>query len=211
MDAIELDRDLIEPLQRKLGTLGELHIHNADALQFDFAELRGGSESLRLVGNLPYNISTPLLFHLLDQSYAITDMHFMLQKEVVDRMSAEPGSKAFGRLSVMMQISCSVTSLFDVPPESFDPPPKVNSSVVRIVPLEHPLVSIERMPSFCRFVRKTFGQRRKTLRNVLKGMLTPEQIEAVGIDPKARSEVLHLNQVIALHDAMLGSTEPRTS
>jgi 16S rRNA (adenine1518-N6/adenine1519-N6)-dimethyltransferase len=206
LDVVELDRDLIGPLQAQLGGDGDLRIHNADALQFDFAALRGNGEPLRLVGNLPYNISTPLIFHLLDQAYAIRDMHFMLQKEVVKRMSAEPGTKAFGRLSVMVQIACSVESLFDVPPESFDPPPKVDSSVVRLVPLEHPLVDADVMPSFCHFARKTFSQRRKALRNVLKGVLTPDQILELGIDPKCRSEALHLDQVIALHDAATKST-----
>jgi 16S rRNA (adenine1518-N6/adenine1519-N6)-dimethyltransferase len=206
LDAIELDRDLIGPLQARFGGLGDLRVHSADALEFDFVALRGDGEPLRLVGNLPYNISTPLIFHLLEQTGAIEDMHFMLQKEVVDRMTAVPGSKAFSRLSVMVQIVCSVESLFDVPPESFDPPPKVNSSVVRLAPLVQPLVSAELMPSFCKFVRKTFSQRRKSLRNVLKGTVPPEQILALGIDPKCRSESLQLPQIIALHRASLQLT-----
>jgi len=203
LDAIELDRDLVDPLQARLGGLGELRVHSADALTFDFAALRGDGEPLRLVGNLPYNISTPLIFHLLEQAGAIADMHFMLQKEVVDRMTAAPGSKAFGRLSVMVQIACSVESLFDVPPESFEPPPKVTSSVIRLAPLAQPLVKPEVMPSFCHFARKTFSQRRKSLRNVLKGTVSPQQILALGIDPKCRSESLQLKQIIALHRASL--------
>ncbi|MDJ0740144.1 MAG: 16S rRNA (adenine(1518)-N(6)/adenine(1519)-N(6))-dimethyltransferase RsmA [Gammaproteobacteria bacterium] len=199
LDAVELDRDLIAPLQRRCASLGTLHLHNADALTFDFTALRSDERPLRLVGNLPYNISTPLLFHLIDHAAAVGDMHFMLQKEVVDRMTAEPGSKAFGRLSVMVQVSCSVAPLFDVPPDAFDPPPLVDSSVARLVPLAAPRVAAAQMPSFCRFVRKTFGHRRKTLRNALKGVLTTEQIAAAGVDPTCRSEVLQLEQVIALH------------
>ena len=136
LDAVELDRDLLraaagEPVRR----FGTLRLHNADALKFDFRSLRIDERRLRLVGNLPYNISTPLLFHLIEQSDVIEDMHFMLQKEVVDRMAAGPGSKTYGRLSVMLQVSCEVTPLFDIGPESFDPPPKVDSSVVRLRPL----------------------------------------------------------------------------
>ena len=208
LDAIERDRDLTEPLQAKLSAIGDLHIHRADALEFDFTDLRGEGEPLRLVGNLPYNTSTPLIFHLLDQATAIADMHFMLPKEIVGRMTAEPGSEAFGRLSVMVQIGCSVESLFDVPPEAFDPPPRVHSSLVRLTPLAQPLVDAASMPSFCHFARKAFSQRRKALRKVLKGVLTPEQILALGIDPKCRSEALHLHQVIALHKAAESAAEP---
>ena len=208
LDAVERDRDLIEPLQARLSAIGDLRIHRADALEFDFKALRGEGGPLRLVGNLPYNTATPLIFHLLDQAAAIADMHFMLPKEIVGRMTAEPGSKAFGRLSVMVQIGCSVESLFEVPPEAFDPPPRVDSSVVRLVPLAQPLVDAESMPSFCHFAKKTFSHRRKALRKVLKGVLTPEQILALGIDPKCRSEALHLHQVIALHKAAESVAEP---
>ena len=133
LHVIELDRDLIEPLQRQAIEAGELTIYNADALRFDFCQL-AGSGSLRVVGNLPYNISTPLLFHLLEQSRCISDMHFMLQKEVVDRLAAEPGSGQYGRLSVMVQYRCEVTPLFTIGPGAFRPPPRVESAFVRMRP-----------------------------------------------------------------------------
>ncbi len=155
-----------------------------------------------MIGNLPYNISTPLLFHLLDQADVIRDMHFMLQKEVVDRMAAGPGSKTFGRLSVMLQVSCDVAPLFTIGPESFDPPPKVDSSVVRLTPLPSPLVPADQMSGFAELVTAAFAQRRKTLRNNLKGRLDAEQISALDIDPGTRTETLSLQQFIALHDAV---------
>lgn len=202
LDAIELDRDLLPALERECGALGTFRLHNADALSFDFGKLRTDERPLRLVGNLPYNISTPLLFHLLDYADHIADMHFMLQKEVVDRMAASPGSKAFGRLSVMLQVSCEVSSLFDIGPESFDPPPKVNSSVVCLRPLAQPLVARRDMAGFSAFVAKAFSQRRKTLRNNLKGLLTAEEISGCGVDPSIRSESLALGDLLNLHVAL---------
>jgi len=154
------------------------------------------------VGNLPYNISTPLLFHLVEQADAIEDMHFMLQKEVVDRMAAGPGSRTFGRLSVMLQVSCEVTPLFDIGPESFDPPPKVHSSVVRLRPRPEPLVADADMRTFGELVTAAFHQRRKTLRNNLKGMLDGDRISALGIDPGCRSETLSLQEFIRLYRAV---------
>jgi len=201
LDAVELDRDLLEPLRRLCSPLGELRLHNADALKFDFRSLRTDERRLRLVGNLPYNISTPLLFHLIEQADAIEDMHFMLQKEVVERMAAGPGSKAYGRLSVMLQVSCEVTPLFDIGPESFDPPPKVDSSVVRLRPLVQPLVAADDLAGFSLFLATAFGQRRKTLRNNLKGLLDGEQIAALGIDPGARTETLGIAELLRLHQA----------
>jgi 16S rRNA (adenine1518-N6/adenine1519-N6)-dimethyltransferase len=201
LDAIELDRDLLEPLRRRCAGHGVLRLHNADALAFDFGQLAHDERRLRLVGNLPYNISTPLLFHLIDQSSVIEDMHFMLQKEVVDRMAADPGSKTYGRLSVMLQVSCAVQPLFDIGPESFRPPPKVDSSVVRLVPLETPRVALADLPAFSAFVASAFAQRRKTLRNNLKGLLPDDDIAALGIDPGARSETLAIDQLIALFRA----------
>jgi 16S rRNA (adenine1518-N6/adenine1519-N6)-dimethyltransferase len=203
LDAIELDRDLLAPLERSCAPLGSLHLHNADALKFDFRSLRTDDRRLRLVGNLPYNISTPLLFHLLGQADAVEDMHFMLQKEVVARMAAAPGSKTYGRLSVMLQVSCEVTSLFDIGPEAFDPPPRVDSSVVRLRPLPHPLVAADRMDSFGNLVGAAFAHRRKTLRNNLKGMLDGDQIGALGIDPGVRTESLSLHDLVRLHQAVL--------
>ncbi len=201
LDAIELDRDLLEPLRRQCASVGVLRLHSADAQKFDFRTLKTDERRLRLVGNLPYNISTPLLFHLIEQADAIEDMHFMLQKEVVDRMAAGPGSKTYGRLSVMLQVSCEVTPLFDIRPESFEPPPKVDSSVVRLRPLAEPLVSVAQMDGFGALVSTAFAQRRKTLRNNLKGLLDAEQISALGIDPGTRAETLSLDELIRLHEA----------
>jgi len=201
LDAVEIDRDLVPLVQEKCAAHGELTVHNADALKFDFAVLKTDERPLRLVGNLPYNISTPLLFHFLDQAHCIADMHFMLQKEVVDRMAAGPGSKTYGRLSVMLQVSCEVTPLFDIGPEAFDPPPKVHSSVVRLVPLAEPLVSTEDTDGFAALVSAAFAHRRKTLRNNLKGLLDADQISASGVDPALRAEALGLDAFIRLADA----------
>jgi 16S rRNA (adenine1518-N6/adenine1519-N6)-dimethyltransferase len=190
LDAIELDRDLIPGLRQRCADLGNLTVHNEDALDFDFARLRTSVERLRVVGNLPYNISTPLLFRLIDQLQHIQDMHFMLQREVVERMAAEPGSGAYGRLSVMIQYRCRVEPLFMIPPGAFNPPPQVHSAFVRLTP--HPqlpfLVTDEQR--FNELVRQAFSQRRKTLRNSLRGLLTADQIIAAGIDPGTRPEVL---------------------
>ncbi|MCK7578645.1 MAG: 16S rRNA (adenine(1518)-N(6)/adenine(1519)-N(6))-dimethyltransferase RsmA [Chromatiales bacterium] len=188
LDVIELDRDLIEPLRQRLGGLGELRIHNADALDFDLRTL--ADSELRLVGNLPYNISTPLLFHFLDQLDVLRDLHLMLQKEVVDRIVAEPGDKTYGRLSVMIQSRCAATSLFRIGPGAFKPAPKVESAFLRLRPLRPLPHPIDDPKLHERIVAAAFGQRRKTLRNSLSGVLDPERIEAAGIDPKRRAEEL---------------------
>ncbi len=189
LTAIELDRDLIEPLREKARGTGELDVVNADVLTVDFTKLADGAR-LRIVGNLPYNISTPILFHCLDHAGAIDDMHFMLQKEVVDRMAAAPGSKVYGRLSVMLQFRCSVEPLLHVPPSAFRPPPKVDSAVVRLVP--HAAASLPDVEAtvLSDVVRAAFGQRRKTLSNALRQVATPADLEASGIDPRARAEQL---------------------
>lgn len=210
MDAVELDRDIIPILTKRFvttsgtdnGKTGHLNIHEADALKFDFSSLASDQRPLRIVGNLPYNISTPLMFHLLASRHLIRDMHFMLQKEVVDRLAAQPGNKDFGRLSVMMQYHCQVDSLFDVPPEAFDPPPKVNSAIVRLVPFKKPSVEVKDVTVFEQVVTQAFSQRRKTLRNTLKSLLSAEQIEAVGIDPVRRAETLSLVEFAALANAV---------
>ncbi|MDX1252686.1 MAG: 16S rRNA (adenine(1518)-N(6)/adenine(1519)-N(6))-dimethyltransferase RsmA [Gammaproteobacteria bacterium] len=202
LDVVELDRDLIPLLERECAGLGELHIHQADALAFDFATLAADGRPLRLMGNLPYNISTPLLFHLMEQIQCIQDMHFMLQKEVVDRLAAEPGSKDYGRLGVMIQYYCAVESLFVVHPGAFFPSPKVDSAVVRLVPHAAPPVEVASRANFSRLVGQAFSQRRKTLRNTLKGLLTDEQIRAQGIDPGLRAEVLSLAQFARLSNAI---------
>ena len=197
LTVIEFDRDLVGPLAAAAEPLGEMTIIHRDVLQVDFTELAAGSP-IRLVGNLPYNISSPILFHALDHAAVITDMHFMLQKEVVDRMAAGPGSKVYGRLSVMLQAYCQVTSLFVVPPGAFRPPPKVDSAVVRLVPRDPATVGILDRKRFAHVVKAAFGQRRKTLRNALQNVCTPEQFEAAGVRSDARAEQLDVAQFIAL-------------
>jgi 16S rRNA (adenine1518-N6/adenine1519-N6)-dimethyltransferase len=189
MTAIELDRDLIEPLRARAAGHGALHIVHADALAVDLTALARGGR-LRLVGNLPYNLSSPILFHCLDHLAAIQDMHFMLQKEVVERMAAAPGSKTYGRLSVMLQARCRVEPLFEVAPACFRPPPKVDSAVVRLCPLPADAVEIADPALFARLVKAGFAKRRKTLANALAGIAGPQTLAAAGIDPRARAETL---------------------
>lgn len=196
LHAIELDRDLLPFLQAELGDKG-LVLHEADALKFDFRQLLQAGKPLRIVGNLPYNISTPLIFHLLSYQQQVQDMHFMLQLEVVDRLAAEPGSKAYGRLSVITQYYCQVDKLFNVPPGAFNPPPKVMSAIVRLVPRPAPLTASD-VALFERVVKACFAQRRKTLRNNLKQLLTVEQLEALQQDLNQRPEQLSLIDYIAL-------------
>ncbi|MEJ2383959.1 MAG: 16S rRNA (adenine(1518)-N(6)/adenine(1519)-N(6))-dimethyltransferase RsmA [Xanthomonadales bacterium] len=201
---LEIDRDLAATLRDRFRATATVSVHEGDALETDFAALTGGRR-FRLVGNLPYNISTPLLFHVLRWSDLIEDMHFMLQKEVVDRIAAAPGGKSWGRLSVMLQYHCAVAPLFDVPPEAFRPPPRVTSSVVRLVPHDQPPVQIPDPARFERLVATAFAQRRKTLRNSLRGLIDGPGIEAAGIDPGARPETLGLEQFAALSRALGGS------
>lgn len=198
LDVVELDRDLVEPLARAAAGAGELRIHQADALQFDFTALAGDDDRLRVVGNLPYNISTPLLFHLLTQSGYIQDMHFMLQKEVVARMAAVPGNGDYGRLSVMLQYHCKVENLFHIGPGAFTPAPRVDSAFVRLTPWARPPAQVNDYASLGKVVRQAFAQRRKTLRNTLKGLLTETEIRDCGCDPSARPETLALPQYAAL-------------
>jgi 16S rRNA (adenine1518-N6/adenine1519-N6)-dimethyltransferase len=198
LQVVELDRDLIEPLSQQCSDKGELTIHNTDALKFDFATLVSEKQPLRVVGNLPYNISTPILFHLLDQSAHIRDMHFMLQKEVVDRMAAGPGSKTYGRLSVMLQARCQVDPLFSIGPGAFKPPPKVDSAFVRLTPYPEPPFPVDDWDKLNQLVTQAFSQRRKTLRNSLQKMLSAAQVESLGIDPGQRPEQLDLKAFIML-------------
>ncbi|MGB5339843.1 MAG: 16S rRNA (adenine(1518)-N(6)/adenine(1519)-N(6))-dimethyltransferase RsmA [Gammaproteobacteria bacterium] len=197
LEVIELDRDLVAPLVERCRESGTLTVHNADALTFDFCRL-AGSRHLRIVGNLPYNISTPLLFHLLVQHRCIVDMHFMLQKEVVARMAAAPGSGVYGRLSVMLQYRCRVTPLFTIGPGAFNPPPRVESAFVRLEPFAQPPVTVVDETVFADLVRRAFAQRRKTLRNALRDVLDAGEIAAAGIDPAARAEVLAVGEFAAL-------------
>lgn len=194
---IELDRDLAAALPERLGHPEGLHVIQADVLEVDFSALpRKGR--LRVIGNLPYNISTPVLFHLFKAEAGISDMHFMLQKEVVDRLVAGPGGRQYGRLSVMAAFHCRMTRLFDVAPGAFRPPPKVDSAVIRMLP--RTLSDAERalQPTLEKVVRQAFGQRRKTLRNALGGLLVAEAIEAAGVDPGARAETLSLDAFVSL-------------
>lgn len=203
LDVVELDRDLVSALPERLAHPGNLVIHQADALRFDFRAL-SDNKPLRIVGNLPYNISTPLLFHLLDQSDMVDDMHFMLQSEVVDRIVAVPGSKSWGRLGVMTRARADAALLFTVPPGAFHPAPKVESAVVRIVPRALPAQQSALLPDLDTVVRKAFSQRRKTLKNTLRGLLVPGELEHLGIDPGRRAETLTMAEFGAmaehLHD-----------
>mgnify|MGYP001335824013 CR=1 FL=1 len=200
LDAIEIDRDLIPQLHQHCDKLGNLRIHEADALQFDFAQL-AGDEKIRLVGNLPYNISTPLLFHVLEYRQVIQDMHFMLQKEVVDRMVAQPGNKQYGRLSVMVQYYCRVEKLIKVKPSAFFPPPKVDSAIVRLVPNAQTSAKDDKQLSM--MVKRAFQQRRKTLANNLKGLITADQLLSIDIDPKRRPEQLSVNDYVKISNELV--------
>lgn len=198
LDVVELDRDLIPILRVKFFNYPGFAIHEADALKFDFSSLRQQDEKLRVVGNLPYNISTPLIFHLLSFQGLIQDMHFMLQKEVVDRLAAQPGNGQWGRLSVMAQYYCDVESLFAVPPECFDPQPKVDSAIVRLTPRAQPTHPAKDEVQLADTVRLAFSQRRKTLRNNLRGVLEVDALESLGIDPQRRPETLTLEEFVKL-------------
>lgn len=204
LTAIELDRDLIAPLAAAAAALGELRIVSADALHIDFTELAAGAP-IRLVGNLPYNISTPLLFHALEHVAVVRDMHFMLQKEVVERMAAAPGSKSYGRLTVMLQAHCRVEDLFHVAPGAFRPPPKVESAVVRLTPLAPAELELRNQAGLERVVRAAFAQRRKTLHNALRGIAGDAELEAQGIAPGARAEEVPVARFVALANTLPAS------
>lgn len=198
---VEIDRDLADRLAKQFRIHPGVHVHVGDALKMDFAAISGESP-FRLVGNLPYNISTPLLFHVLNWSELIIDMHFMLQSEVVNRMAASPGTKAWGRLSIMCQYHCKVIPLFTVQAESFTPVPKVQSGIVRLIPHRDPPVQIASKESFDQLVTQAFSMRRKTLRNSLRNMLDVSLIESAGIDPGLRADALGLEQFAALSNLM---------
>jgi len=195
LHVVELDRDLVTMLQKKFSP-DKLVIHAGDALQFDFGALRPASGKLRIVGNLPYNISSPLLFHLAQYAQQVEDQHFMLQKEVVQRMVAPPGGKDYGRLSVMLQWRYQMEMLFIVPPSAFDPPPKVDSAIVRMRPIASPLACEQARLE--QVVMQAFSQRRKVIRNSLSSLFTEQQLIAAGIDPQARPETISLEQYVAL-------------
>lgn len=206
LEVVELDRDLVTLLQEKFKQYDNLRIHSADALRFDFSALAVHGK-LRVIGNLPYNISTPLMFHILANSACIEDMFFMLQKEVVDRICAEPNSKKYGRLSVMMQYYCATEWLFDVPPESFDPVPKVMSAIVRLVPHTVPPVQVDSLANLNTVVTTAFSQRRKTLRNSLKKLIDEQTMLDLGINPVLRAENISLSDFAKLSNTIVSVTQ----
>jgi len=202
LHVVELDRDLVTRLQKRFDP-SSLIVHSADALQFDFASLPlPAAHKLRVVGNLPYNISSPLLFHLGQIAPLVQDQHFMLQKEVVERMVAEPGSKTYGRLSVMLQWRYHMEMLFIVPPTAFDPPPQVESAIVRMIPLAQPLPCDQRKLE--QVVLKAFSQRRKVLRNCLAGMFSENELIDAGLDPQVRPETVPMEQFVTLANRLTG-------
>ena len=210
LQVVELDRDLIPVLRTKFFNYPEFRIHEADALKFDFSQLMV-DRPLRIIGNLPYNISTPLIFHLLSQAGVVQDMHFMLQKEVVQRMAAVPGDNNYGRLGIMTQFFCKVQPLFEVGPGAFHPAPKVDSAIVRLVPhktLPHPAKDLATLQAV---VRTAFNARRKTLRKALGGMVSVEQLQSLGINDGLRPENLGLADYVAIADLLFaekGSANP---
>ena len=202
LEVVELDRDLVPKLQQQFAAFPRLHVHQSDALKFDFCALAKPDEKLRVLGNLPYNISTPLIFHLLAQAHCIRDMHFMLQKEVVQRLAAVPGGGDYGRLSIMVQYHCQVEMLFIVPPGAFHPAPKVESAIVRLIPYTTRPVTVHDEAILAQVVRQAFMQRRKTLRNNLKGLIDAATLEGLGTDPGRRPETLSLKEFAAIANAI---------
>lgn len=191
---VELDRDLAARLRSHPFIRHKLNVVEQDALKFDFSQLHKADKKIRVFGNLPYNISTPLMFHLFNYCEHIQDMHFMLQLEVVKRLCAKSGDKLYGRLSVMAQYYCSATPVVMVPPSAFKPAPKVDSAVVRLTPRSTPLYDVASVDSLQTVVSAAFNQRRKTLRNSLKNVVTEQDIIALGIDPEKRAEKITLEE-----------------
>ena len=203
LDVVELDRDLIPALTLRCADKGRLTVHQADALEFDFATLVKEGQAMRIIGNLPYNISTPLIFHLLTFSKYITDMHFMLQKEVVERLAAPPGNGDYGRLSVMVQYHCEAIALFEVPPSAFYPPPQVISSVVRLIPYQNTPHLAKNYEHFATIVKEAFSHRRKTLRNSLKELVKDEDWQRIDIDSQQRPEQLGVSEYVKISNSLM--------
>ncbi len=201
IDAVELDKDLIPILFKKANDLGNLTIHQEDILKFDLHNITQAPNSLRVVGNLPYNISTPLLFHLLDQKELIIDMHFMLQQEVAQRLAASPNSKQYGRLTIMAQYHCDVEILVSVPPHCFQPAPKVHSSFVRLTP-KTPALKANSIEALDHVVKKAFAMRRKTISNALKGLISIEQLNDLGINLMLRPEQISLENYVRMSNIL---------
>ena len=202
LHVVEVDRDIISWMQKEYAN-NSIIIHNSDALKFDFSTL---GKRIRVTGNLPYNISTPILFHLLDNVSHIIDMHFMLQKEVVERMVAAPSTPAYGRLSVMLQYRLHMEYLFTVPPEAFDPAPKVESAFVRCVPFDVLPYPAKDEILFAKVVTAAFGQRRKTLRNTLKGLLDDDGFKALDLDSQLRAENLSVAEFVGIANYISSKT-----
>lgn len=202
LEAIELDRDLIPALQDRCHHAGVLKIHEKDVLDFDFSSVKHNDRLLRVFGNLPYNISTPLIFHLIDYADIIQDMVFMVQREVAERLAAAPDTEHYGRLSVMIQYHCQVDLLFDVPPGAFHPPPQVISSIVRLVPYRELPHRAKDNEMFAKVVKQAFSLRRKTLRNSLKGLMSDEAWEKVSIRSDARAETLTIKDFVEISDSL---------
>lgn len=202
LHVVEIDRDIVARLGRSYSP-ERLTVHEGDALAFDFGRLASAAgSSLRIVGNLPYNISTPLLFHLADFAACVSDMHFMLQREVVERMVAEPGHGDVGRLSVMLQYRFVIDRLLDVPPEAFDPAPKVHSALVRLIPRPPEALSAANEAHFAALVAAAFRQRRKMLRNSLRGMVDEDQLAVLGVAPTCRAEELSVADYVRLANSL---------
>jgi len=202
LDVVEIDSRLVETLQAHFGAAEHVAIHHADALSFDVARCAQDEHELRVAGNLPYNISTPLLFHLATFKYLIRDMHFMLQKEVVDRMVATPGSKTYGRLTVMLSRWFDIEACFDIRPGSFRPQPRVMSTLVRMTVRDKPRFAVADEQRFAAVVAHLFSMRRKTLGRALRGHMAPGDLAKLGIDPMARAETLSPERLAALADAV---------
>lgn len=200
LDVIELDRDLAPILEKRFASKPNFHLHQGDALKFPYCDLYepDSGHKLRLTGNLPYNISTPLLFHLMEHRHCIMDMHFMLQKEVVERITARPGDKLYGRLGIMLAYYCQSENLMSIGPGAFQPPPRVDSAIVRLTPYHQAPVEVEDIKLLGQIVTQAFSQRRKTLRNSLKKLLEGPEISLLGIDPALRPEQLSLDDFARL-------------
>ncbi len=203
LNVVELDRDLAA----RLKTNPRLTVHQGDALEFDFNQLMEAGKPFKVFGNLPYNVSTPLIFHLLQHTDQITHMHFMLQKEVVQRMAAGPGSKQYGRLSVMTQYHCQVIPVLEVGPGAFKPAPKVDSAVVRLIPHQQKPFVAKDEKRLNQVLLEAFNQRRKTIRNCFKNHFSAEDLQALGLDPAARPEQLSLEQFVTLANALTDKLE----
>jgi 16S rRNA (adenine1518-N6/adenine1519-N6)-dimethyltransferase len=202
LHVVEIDRDLIPGLSTLAAIHSNLQVHNHDILDFDLNSIAPEETRLRVIGNLPYNISTPLLFRLIDYKHLIQDIHVMLQLEVVERIVAAPNTEHYGRLSVMIQYHCSVQKLMNVPPAAFNPAPQVDSAVVRLIPFETPPIEANNYKLFYEIVKMAFSQRRKMIRNTLKPFINEAALDALGISPLSRAENLSLEEYVKIANSL---------